>query len=517
MSSANKYGRDSNAKRTPLKANRDFFGQKRNKGVFKISTGFVSGSKKGIREFRSGEKNFKVEEPFDLNQTNNTSFHRFDVRSPKNGPEIVGKINSNFSSHVKKTETQFGGQNQRLSGYKSAGGLGLISPEKYVPQEDNGMPNEIRELMGNGQNHPINDFTADDTNLGSSGFDRFGGPALTREPLTQNPSERPSSNRDPYQFNSNRPTAGYHNQFEILDKIDKINSSKKRGHKFRRTAVSYGNLSQNQTERQSTNDPQNGHNYESSRTSTGINTGSIPANFKEGQNDNISAFRKIENLELPESTAASQRGMQAPQKENLAKKVEYLRNLLSHLQRTMSSLDQEMEALKKPYQASMSLPQLADEIRSNKEELEFMNIQYNLLVKENNENKGQLKKHYDNMRRRADKRRGGSLEGCHKELAKNRELKKTLEQINYGFEVKVKERCKKIEGISKGQLDHEVGMLQMRYEGNSDTIKKDIEEYIQFLMKRNNELKGKGGNRFGGFGLNFDFLNNMRRGFMSGK
>lgn len=179
-------------------------------------------------------------------------------------------------------------------------------------------------------------------------------------------------------------------------------------------------------------------------------------------------------------------------------KVSYLKNVLEELKFTIGKLDKDLALMRNKQSKAVPLQLLADQIRDNQEEIRFMNLQYGLLMKENLANKSQLKKAYDEMKR---KKKKSNMDGCQKELKKNKELKKILRNLKTGFEKKLRLRSQKMEGISAGQLANEVGMLEMRYSNDKQAIVNDMKEYLNFLKARNSELKGSN-NRigFGRFG-----------------
>lgn len=193
-------------------------------------------------------------------------------------------------------------------------------------------------------------------------------------------------------------------------------------------------------------------------------------------------------------------------------KEQYLQNVVGSLQNELNQLDSELNNLRPSSQPAygnarfssgvqpgvkpvhqLSPEEMANEIEENEEDLELQQIAYNLLQKEHNDNVVQLQKLYTKQHKRAAVMAKGDhnslLNQNYEAFRKNKQLKDELIKLKSNFEYKLKAKEAQVQKVSEQQLNNEVEMLGMRYGNDSDVIKKDINEYIIDLQRRNKELR----------------------------
>ena len=225
--------------------------------------------------------------------------------------------------------------------------------------------------------------------------------------------------------------------------------------------------------------------------------------FKLGYHENRkNMYKKSMEVESAQKPLWGKNQYLEQKRANIKRKLAYLQNLTTHLQSTIEATDAELVHLRAPV-FQPELEKVASEIRANAEDLKFMNIQYDLLVKENRQNKEQLSKAYHKQHQQATAENSDEMKSMRRDVRRNKELKRMLRNLREGFEAKLRERSSKIEGISKGQLDHEVRMLEMRYGNDEKAIKMDIMGYMRTLKERNMELKGGVQGQMGRIGIVF--------------
>lgn len=408
--------------------------------------------------------------------------------------------------------------------------------------------NSVFKTQKMDQKNPKSEYYTKSTNLNNNNNNTFNTPRTSNNnPITQKQNPKATTEKSKI------------NQFEILDKIRTLNSgnnqlknpyesqkssrgmgysslsrfkkskNEENEHKKSTESFNFSNRanpyntsfsSQNHTQRgkNPSNDPQNTKNLYNNSNSLQAKMGYNSSTSSTSRKNNNFLNKKTEIFDFsaqnnyyrekrktyqPISAYSTTSNRNIKKDQNSRMKISYLKNILEELKVSLKDIDSELQNLKKNNLKSKSkseipLQLIVDEIRDNKEEIRFMNLQYDLLMKENKENKKMLSNAY--QRQKMIEREDGGLENCEKEIKKNKDLKKKLRNLEDGFELKLRERASRMEGISEGQLANEVGMLEMRYSNDKKAVFNDIRDYILYLEARNLELGGSNVAKRIGFG-----------------
>lgn len=137
---------------------------------------------------------------------------------------------------------------------------------------------------------------------------------------------------------------------------------------------------------------------------------------------------------------------------------------------------------------SFTAQKLKFDLKAVSFQIEKISRKHKILLKENQNNKIELEKKYKKFYQN-QKTSNMNLIGCEEDLKKNVELKTILRKFQKKMGNILKRKVKEIEETCKTQLEMEVKLLEMRYNGSMDLIKRDIEEYVNDLVQKNHELK----------------------------
>lgn len=175
------------------------------------------------------------------------------------------------------------------------------------------------------------------------------------------------------------------------------------------------------------------------------------------------------------------------------KKRELSLTNFKHLQKSKSRREHNLKTLRNKKTKSLTnisftAQKLKFDLKAISFQIEKISKKHEQLLVENDKNKQELSSRYKKM---YQNQRNSNIDllGCEKQLKKNNKLKKTLKRFEKKMGKMLKRKVREIEETCRKQLEMEVKLLEMRYVGTVNLIKKDIGDYITGLVERNQELR----------------------------